>query len=71
MQVQAEMQRLVPAQTAWKVEKMDKNMFKTVFPMKGEMHRMIEWASSIKAKQLAYRSSCPWPPPSWVPSPLS
>jgi hypothetical protein len=43
MQVQTEMQSLVPAQTAWKVEKLDKNMFKTVFLTKGEMHRMIEW----------------------------
>jgi RNA-binding protein YlmH len=25
------------------VEEIEKNLFKTVFPMKGEMNRMIEW----------------------------
>jgi hypothetical protein len=43
MQVQAEMQRLVPAQTAWRVEELGKNRFNTIFPSKGEMNRMREW----------------------------
>jgi hypothetical protein len=43
MQLQAEMQRLVLAQTAWMVEELGKNRFKMIFPMKGEMNRMMEW----------------------------
>jgi hypothetical protein len=42
-QVQAEMQRLVPAQSAWVIEELGKNRFKTIFLMKSEKNRMIEW----------------------------
>jgi hypothetical protein len=42
LQVKAEMERLVPAKMTWVVEEIDKNRYKTVFPTKGEMHRMIE-----------------------------
>jgi hypothetical protein len=42
-QVEAEMQRLVPSQYAWKIDELGKNRFKTIFPSKGEMNRMIEW----------------------------
>jgi hypothetical protein len=42
-QVQSQMQRLVPSQIAWKIEELGKNRFKTIFPSKGEMNRMIEW----------------------------
>jgi hypothetical protein len=31
----------------------------------------IDTSSSIKAKQLASKSSCPRPPPSWLPPPLT
>jgi hypothetical protein len=43
LQVKEEMERLVPAKMTWVVEEIDKNRYKTVFPTKGEMHRMIEW----------------------------
>jgi hypothetical protein len=42
MQVRMEMERLVLAKVSWDVE-IEKNMFKIVFPSKGEMLRMIEW----------------------------
>jgi hypothetical protein len=41
-QVQAEMQRLVPAQSTWVIEELGKNRFKTFFLMKSEKNR-IEW----------------------------
>jgi hypothetical protein len=43
MQVKMEMERLVPAKVSWEVEEIEKNTFKTIFPSKGEMLRMIEW----------------------------
>jgi hypothetical protein len=42
-QVKAELERLVPAKMFWAVEEIEHNKFKTVFPSKGEMQRMIEW----------------------------
>jgi hypothetical protein len=42
MQVRAEMERLVPSKMPWVVEEIEKNQFKTIFPTKGEMKRMIE-----------------------------
>jgi hypothetical protein len=43
VQVKLELERLVPAKVSWVVEEIEKNMFKTIFPSKGEMLRMIEW----------------------------
>jgi hypothetical protein len=43
VQVKAEMERLVPAKMVWAVEEIDQNRFKTVFPSKGEMKRIVEW----------------------------
>jgi hypothetical protein len=43
VQVKLELERLVPAKVSWVVEEIEKNMFKTIFPSKGEMLWMIEW----------------------------
>jgi hypothetical protein len=43
LQVKAEMERLVPAKRTWVVEENEHNIFKIVFPSKGEMQWMIEW----------------------------
>jgi hypothetical protein len=43
VQVKAEMERLVSTKMTWAVEEIEQNKFKTVFPSKGEMKRMIEW----------------------------
>jgi hypothetical protein len=43
MQVKAEMEILVPTKMTWVVEEIEQNKFKTVFPSKGEMQRMIKW----------------------------
>jgi hypothetical protein len=43
MQIRMELERLVPAKVTWDVEEVEKNIFKTVFPSKGEMVHMIEW----------------------------
>jgi hypothetical protein len=43
MQVKMEMERLVPTKMTWDVEEIEDNMFKTVFPSKGDMQQMIEW----------------------------
>jgi hypothetical protein len=43
MQVKTEMERLVPRKTNWVIQEIATNKFKTVFPMKGILHRMIEW----------------------------
>jgi hypothetical protein len=37
------LERLEPAKVNWEVEEIEKNIFKTVFPSKGEMLHMIEW----------------------------
>jgi hypothetical protein len=42
MQIRMELERLVPAKVAWEVEEIERNIFKTVFPSKGQMLRMIE-----------------------------
>jgi hypothetical protein len=42
MQIRMEMERLVPAKVSWEVEEIERNTFKTEFPSKGEMLRMIE-----------------------------
>jgi hypothetical protein len=42
-QVTAEMERLVPGKGKWVVEEVNSNTFRTVFPSKNEMQRMIEW----------------------------
>jgi hypothetical protein len=41
MQIRMELERLVPAKVAWEVEEIERNVFKTVFPLKGEMLHMI------------------------------
>jgi hypothetical protein len=41
--VKVEMERLVSTKMTWAVEEIEQNKFKTVFPSKGEMKRMIEW----------------------------
>jgi hypothetical protein len=43
IQIRMELERLVSAKVTWDVEKVEKNIFKTVFPTKGEMVCMIEW----------------------------
>jgi hypothetical protein len=42
MQIRMELERLVPAKVAWEVEEIERNIFKIVFPSKGEMLRMID-----------------------------
>jgi hypothetical protein len=41
MQIRMELERLVPAKVAWEVEEIERNVFKTMFPLKGEMLHMI------------------------------
>jgi hypothetical protein len=43
LQVKAELERLVPAKMSWVVEELEHNQFKTIFPSRGELKRMIEW----------------------------
>jgi uncharacterized membrane protein YheB (UPF0754 family) len=43
MQIRLELERLVPTKVNWDVEEIEKNIFKIVFPLKGEMLCMIEW----------------------------
>jgi hypothetical protein len=43
MQIRMELERLVPAKVNCDVAEIVKNIFKSVFPSKGEMLRMIEW----------------------------
>jgi hypothetical protein len=43
LQVKTEMERLVPVKKPWVVQEISKDKFKTLFPMKGELHRIIEW----------------------------
>jgi hypothetical protein len=42
VQVKTEMERLVPGKTNWVIQVIATNKFKIAFPMKGEVHRMIE-----------------------------
>jgi hypothetical protein len=42
VQVKTEMERLVPGKTNWVIQVIATNKFKTTFPTKGEVHRMIE-----------------------------
>jgi hypothetical protein len=42
IQIRMELERLVSAKVTWDVEEVEKNIFKTVFPTKGEMVCMIE-----------------------------
>jgi hypothetical protein len=39
------MERLVPRKGRWNVEEISPNMFKTSFPSRSELHRMIEWGA--------------------------
>jgi hypothetical protein len=41
--VVAELERLIPGPWSWKVEEAGDNTFKTVFPSKSELLRMVEW----------------------------
>jgi hypothetical protein len=43
VQVKTEMERLVPGKTNWVIQEIATNKFKTVFPTKSELNRMIEW----------------------------
>lgn len=44
-QVQSELERLVSAKFAWKVNDMGNKMFIASFPSRGELQRMIEWGA--------------------------
>jgi hypothetical protein len=44
-QVQAEMEHLVPRKCKWVVEELTPNTFKTAFPSRSELQRMIEWGA--------------------------
>jgi hypothetical protein len=44
-QVTSEMERLIPGKWTWVVEEVGSNTFKTNFPSKSEMHRMINWGT--------------------------
>jgi hypothetical protein len=43
MEIRLELERLEPAKVNWEVEEIEKNIFKMVFPSKGEMLHMIQW----------------------------
>jgi hypothetical protein len=43
MQIRMGLERLVPTKVTCDVEKIKNNIFKTMFPSKGEMLPMIEW----------------------------
>jgi hypothetical protein len=42
-----ELERLIPGPWKWNVEEIGKNLFKTVFPLKAELLRMVDWGWSI------------------------
>jgi hypothetical protein len=44
-QVLAEMERLVPGKGKWSVKEIGPNTFKTSFPSRGELQRMVEWGA--------------------------
>jgi hypothetical protein len=44
-QVTAKMERLVPGKGKWVVEEVHNNTFKTTFPSRTELQRMIEWGT--------------------------
>jgi hypothetical protein len=39
----SELARLIPTNWSWKVEDIGNNTFRTVFPNKTELQRMVEW----------------------------
>jgi hypothetical protein len=39
----SELECLIPTKWTWKVEAIGNNMFKTLFPNKAELQRMVEW----------------------------
>jgi hypothetical protein len=39
----SELERLIPTKWSWKVEEIGNNIFRTVFPNKTELQRMVEW----------------------------
>jgi hypothetical protein len=41
--VVSELERLIPGGWMWKVEEIDKDNFKIVFPSKAELLHMVEW----------------------------
>jgi hypothetical protein len=55
MQIRMELEMLVPAKVAWEVGEIEMNVFKTMFPSKDEMLRMIEWGElQTKIEKLNY-----------------
>jgi hypothetical protein len=42
-----ELERLIPGPWKWNVEEIGKSLFKTVFPLKAELLRMVDWGWSI------------------------
>jgi hypothetical protein len=55
MQIRMELEMLVPVKVAWEVGEIEMNVFKTVFPSKDEMLRMIEWGElQTKIEKLNY-----------------
>jgi hypothetical protein len=44
-QVTTEMERLVLGKVKWVVEEVRNNTFKTIFPSRNELQRMIEWGT--------------------------
>jgi hypothetical protein len=45
-EVVSELERLIPRDRAWKVEDAGLNLFRTVFPSKNELLRMVEWGDT-------------------------
>jgi hypothetical protein len=39
----SKLERLIPTKWSWKVEEVGNNIFRTVFPNKTELQRMVEW----------------------------
>ncbi|WVZ54019.1 hypothetical protein U9M48_004889 [Paspalum notatum var. saurae] len=53
-QVTVELERLLPGNVKWVLEKVDQNTFATTFPSEADLHRMILWGP-IEAKNVKAR----------------
>jgi hypothetical protein len=42
-EVVSKLERLIPGDWSWKVEDVGHNLFRTIFPLKNELLRMVEW----------------------------
>jgi hypothetical protein len=71
----SELEHLMPTMWTWKVEAIGNNMFKTLFPNKAELQRMVEWGAvqskfqnaNLKIKEkMIYNKAVKVMPKVWV-----